>query len=58
MGRALVCVSAKTLPGFRYLLFPILVNHPHARETGELELETLVNTFLVYTPMQLIATSI
>jgi hypothetical protein len=35
-----------------------LVNHPHARETGELELESLVNTFLVYTPMQLIATSI
>jgi hypothetical protein len=29
--------------------------HAHARETGELELETLVNTFLIYTPMQLIA---
>jgi len=29
--------------------------HSHARETGELELETLVNTFLVYAPMQLIA---
>ena len=29
-------------------------NHPHARETGDLELETLVNTFLIYTPMQLI----
>lgn len=29
--------------------------HHHARETGELELETLVNTFLVYAPMQLIA---
>ncbi len=29
--------------------------HSHARETGELELETLVNTFLVYIPMQLIA---
>lgn len=26
----------------------------HARETGEIELETLVNTFLIYTPMQLI----
>ncbi|MGA8617324.1 MAG: hypothetical protein WB660_02220 [Candidatus Sulfotelmatobacter sp.] len=24
--------------------------HRHARETGELELETLVNTFLIYTP--------
>jgi hypothetical protein len=29
--------------------------HRHARETGEIELETLVNTFLIYTPMQLIA---
>lgn len=29
--------------------------HNHARETGELELETLINTFLVYAPMQLIA---
>lgn len=27
----------------------------HAKETGELELETLANTFLVYTPMQFIA---
>jgi membrane-associated phospholipid phosphatase len=30
-------------------------NHPHAKETGLLELETLVNTFLIYTPMQLVA---
>jgi hypothetical protein len=30
-------------------------DHPHAKETGALELETLVNTFLIYTPMQLIA---
>lgn len=30
-------------------------NHRHARETGFLELETLVDTFLIYTPMQLIA---
>jgi hypothetical protein len=28
---------------------------PHAKETGVLELETLVNTFLIYTPMQLVA---
>ncbi len=26
----------------------------HAKETGELELETLANTFLIYTPMQFI----
>jgi len=35
-------------------LYGIKTEHRHARETGELELETLVNTFLVYTPMQLI----
>lgn len=36
-------------------LYGIEGDHPHARETGELELETLVNTFLVYAPMQFIA---
>jgi PAP2 superfamily len=30
-------------------------DHQHAKETGVLELETLVNTFLIYTPMQLLA---
>lgn len=30
-------------------------NHRHARETGFLTLETLVDTFLIYTPMQLVA---
>ncbi len=30
-------------------------DHPHAKETGALELETLVDTFLIYTPMQLLA---
>jgi hypothetical protein len=30
-------------------------DHQHAKETGALELETLVNTFLIYTPMQLVA---
>jgi membrane-associated phospholipid phosphatase len=30
-------------------------DHPHARETGMLGLESLVNTFMVYAPMQLIA---
>jgi hypothetical protein len=29
--------------------------HRHARETGTLALETLINTFIIYTPMQLIA---
>lgn len=36
-------------------LYGIKTEHRHARETGFLELETLVNTFLIYTPMQLIA---
>jgi hypothetical protein len=36
-------------------LYGIKTEHRHARETGELELETLVNTFLIYTPMQFIA---
>ena len=36
-------------------LYGAKAEHSHARETGELELETLVNTFLIYTPMQLIA---
>jgi len=30
-------------------------NHRHARETGFLTLEALIDTFLIYTPMQLIA---
>jgi hypothetical protein len=36
-------------------LWGIKGNHAHAKETGALELETLVNTFLIYTPMQLLA---
>jgi hypothetical protein len=36
-------------------LYGFKTEHHHARETGQLELETLVNTFLIYTPMQLIA---
>jgi PAP2 superfamily len=36
-------------------LWGIKGDHPHAKETGELELETLVNTFLIYTPMQFLA---
>lgn len=36
-------------------LWGIKSNHPHAKETGVLELETLVNTFLIYTPMQFLA---
>jgi hypothetical protein len=36
-------------------IYGIKTDHPHAKELGGLELETLINTFLIYTPMQLIA---
>ena len=36
-------------------IWSIKGDHPHAKETGALELETLVNTFFIYTPMQLVA---
>lgn len=35
-------------------LYGIKTEHRHARETGTLALETLVNAFLIYTPMQLV----
>jgi membrane-associated phospholipid phosphatase len=35
--------------------YGIRTSNEHAKETGELELETLANTFLIYTPMQFIA---
>ena len=35
--------------------YGIKTGNEHAKETGELELETLANTFLIYTPMQLVA---
>ena len=36
-------------------LYGVKTDHHHARETGFLELEALADTFLIYTPMQLIA---
>jgi len=36
-------------------VYGIKGDHPQAKETGDLELETLVNTFLIYAPMQFIA---
>jgi membrane-associated phospholipid phosphatase len=35
-------------------IYGFKTEHRHARETGEIELETLINTFLIYAPMQLI----
>ena len=45
--------TAVTLSGL--WAYGIKTGNEHAKETGELELETLANTFLIYTPMQLIA---
>ena len=36
-------------------MYGVKTEHHHARETGELELTALIDTFLIYTPMQLIA---
>ena len=36
-------------------LYGFKTGNEHAKETGAIELETLVNTFLIYAPMQLIA---
>ena len=36
-------------------VYGIKTQNPHAKETGELALETAANTFLIYAPMQLIA---
>src|SRR5437870_5171532 len=35
--------------------YGIRTDNAHAKETGQLELETLANTFLIYAPMQLIS---
>lgn len=53
-------ISAVSLVGTSVTLgglwaYGIKTHDEHAKETGELELETLANTFLIYTPMQLIA---
>jgi membrane-associated phospholipid phosphatase len=37
------------------LMVGLIKDHPHAKETGLLGLESLVNTFMVYAPMQVIA---
>jgi membrane-associated phospholipid phosphatase len=36
-------------------IYGIKTDNPHAKELGTMELETLVDTFLIYTPMQFIA---
>ncbi len=36
-------------------VYGLKTTNPHAKEAGNLELETLTNTFLIYVPMQVIA---
>jgi membrane-associated phospholipid phosphatase len=53
-------ISAVSLVGTSVTLgglwaYGIKTHDEHAKETGELELEALANTFLIYTPMQLVA---
>lgn len=36
-------------------VYGIKTDNPHAKETGNLEIEALTNTFLIYAPMQFIA---
>jgi hypothetical protein len=47
-------ISLGTMSGSLVALwaYGIKTNNPRAKETGELELETLADTFLIYTPMQ------
>jgi len=45
--------TAVTLSGL--WAYGIKTGNEHAKETGQLELEALANTFLIYAPMQLIA---
>jgi membrane-associated phospholipid phosphatase len=52
-SNAAIAGLASSLAGL--WIYGIKTDNPHAKETGELELETLTNTFLIYTPMQLIA---
>ncbi len=53
-------ISAVSLVGTSATLgglwaYGIKTHDDHAKETGELELETLANTFLIYSPMQIVA---
>ena len=50
MSNASIAGLGVTLGGI--FVVGVTGDHPHARETGMLGLESLVNTFLIYTPMQ------
>ena len=50
-----VCLDSTSAALIGLWAYGIKTKNRHAKETGELELETLANTFLVYTPMQFAA---
>ena len=52
---ALVCIGATGASAGLIWLHGIRADDSHAKETGYLTLESLANTFLIYTPMQIIA---
>jgi membrane-associated phospholipid phosphatase len=50
-----VCLDSTSAALIGLWAYGIKTKNRHAKETGELELETLANTFLIYTPMQFAA---
>jgi membrane-associated phospholipid phosphatase len=52
---ALVCLGGTGAAISGMWLYGIRTGNPHVKETGELTLESLANTFLIYAPMQFIA---
>jgi hypothetical protein len=52
---ALLCIGGTGAALGGLWMYGIKTDNPHAKETGELTLESLANTFLIYTPMQFIA---
>jgi hypothetical protein len=52
---ALLCLGGTGAAIGGIWAYGIKTDNPHAKETGELTLESLANTFLIYTPMQFIA---
>jgi membrane-associated phospholipid phosphatase len=52
---ALLALGATSVAAGGIWAWGIKTDNAHAKETGELELEALANTFLIYTPMQFAA---
>jgi membrane-associated phospholipid phosphatase len=52
---ALLCIGTTGVSAGLIWLHGIRADDSHAKETGYLTLESLANTFLIYTPMQIIA---